>query len=68
MKTDMALQDNVADILVLTGGGADLYKKAAREIFPGCKHVVTFKNPVTAIAEGYWLTAQGYAAKNLKAA
>ncbi|QCF28088.1 ParM/StbA family protein [Hydrocarboniclastica marina] len=68
MKTDMALQDNVADILVLTGGGADLYKEAAKEIFPGCKHIVTFENPVTAIAEGYWLTAQGYAAKNLQAA
>ena len=61
MKSDMALQDNVADILVLAGGGAHLYKEAARELFPECRHVITFKDSVTAIAEGYFLLGQGIA-------
>lgn len=61
MKSDMALQDNVADVLVLAGGGADLYEDAARELFPECRHVVTFDNSVTAIAEGYFLLGQAVA-------
>lgn len=61
MKSDMALQDNVADILVLTGGGASLYEEEARKILSNCRHVITFDNPVTAIAEGYWLIGQAMA-------
>ncbi|MBU2952173.1 ParM/StbA family protein [Marinobacter sp. F3R08] len=59
MKSDMALQDNVADLLVLAGGGAEFYEEAARELFPECRHVVTFDQSVTAIAEGYFLLGQG---------
>jgi plasmid segregation protein ParM len=67
MKSDMALQDNVADILVLAGGGAKLYEDAARELFPECRHVVTFDNSVTAIAEGYFLLGQGVASQEAAA-
>jgi len=63
MKADMALQDNVADVLVLAGGGGHLYEKAAREIFQDCRYVVSFENAVTAISEGYWLIAQGIASQ-----
>jgi plasmid segregation protein ParM len=63
MKSDMALQDNVADLLVLAGGGAKFYKEAAKELFPECRHVITFDESVTAIAEGYFLLGQGLAAK-----
>lgn len=63
MKSDMALQDNVADILVLAGGGASLYEDAARELFPECRHVITFHDSVTAIAEGYFLLGQAAASQ-----
>lgn len=41
------------DVVILSGGGADLYKEEAKKAFPKAK-IILPKNPVMAIADGYW--------------
>lgn len=54
MKKGMREEGLDADIILLAGGGADFYRKAAVDIFPQAKILVS-KNPELANARGYWL-------------
>lgn len=47
------LDDEQIDLVLLTGGGADLYRASAEKAFTGSRILVA-PRPVTANARGYW--------------
>lgn len=53
VKNTMRKDGHGADVLIIAGGGANFYKKAAETIFPDAVVVVP-ENPVIANADGFW--------------
>lgn len=53
MKQSMRSEDTNADVVILTGGGASSFKKAAKDLFPRSQVVVP-EQSVVSNARGFW--------------
>lgn len=54
MKKSMREEGMHADIVLLAGGGAEIYSTAAKDLFPKSR-IIKSKEPVMANARGFWL-------------
>lgn len=53
LKSSTRENTSAVDIVLLTGGGANLYRSAAEEAFPRSR-IITPDEPVTSNANGFW--------------
>lgn len=53
LRSSLRDSDEVPDVVLLAGGGANLYEKAAQEAFPG-SNIFVPPEPVTANSRGFW--------------
>ncbi len=54
IQKSMRTESQMADLVVLVGGGADFFREAIQEAFPRL-HVVTPNEPVFSNARGFWM-------------
>lgn len=57
MRTSLREEGTDVDVVILAGGGAQAYKRAAADVFPRSRIIIS-KEPVAANAQGFWYCAK----------